>query len=152
MKGRYRVQVISKRLKYDFIISRNITILQGNSATGKTTLINMIAQYRSGTIPCQVICEKECYAFNSMNFIKGITDISQFQDSILFFEEDIDFVKTKEFAEIVKNSSCYFVIVRRDAIKTLPYSVESIYELSEDKKYGNVKQVCNIIQNTLAVY
>jgi hypothetical protein len=87
-----------------------------------------------------------------MNFIKGITDISQFQDSILFFEEDIDFVKTKEFAEIVKNSSCYFVIVRRDAIKTLPYSVESIYELSEDKKYGNVKQVCNIIQNTLAVY
>jgi hypothetical protein len=151
MKGRYRVQVISKRLKYDFTISRNITILQGNSATGKTTLINMIAQYRSGTIPCQVICEKECYAFNSMNFIKGITDISQFQDSILFFEEDIDFVKTKEFAEIVKNSSCYFVIVRRDAIKTLPYSVESIYELLEDKKYGNVKQVCNIIGNVVDI-
>jgi hypothetical protein len=84
-----------------------------------------------------------------MNFIKGITDISQFKDSILFFEEDIDFVKTKEFAEIVKNSNCYFVIVRRDAIKTLPYSVESIYEILEDKKYGNVKQVCNIIENVI---
>ena len=44
MKGRYRVIVQNNRLHYDFEIKRNITIIQGDSATGKTTLINMLRQ------------------------------------------------------------------------------------------------------------
>ncbi|MFC2472125.1 MAG: Fis family transcriptional regulator, partial [Lachnoanaerobaculum gingivalis] len=44
MKGTHRVVVSTKRLKYDFVIRRNITIIQGNSATGKTTLVDMIRE------------------------------------------------------------------------------------------------------------
>ena len=42
MKGKYRVVVSTKRLKYDFELHRNLTIIQGDSATGKTTMIDMI--------------------------------------------------------------------------------------------------------------
>ena len=42
MRGKYRVVVKNKRLHYEFEIKRNITIIKGDSATGKTTLINMI--------------------------------------------------------------------------------------------------------------
>lgn len=42
MKGSYEVIVQSRRLQYKFVIRRNITIIKGNSATGKTTLLEMI--------------------------------------------------------------------------------------------------------------
>lgn len=39
MRGKYRVVVKNKRLHYEFEIKRNITIIKGDSATGKTNLI-----------------------------------------------------------------------------------------------------------------
>ena len=47
MKGRYRVVVSSRRLRYDFELKRNLTIVRGDSATGKTTLVEMIQEYIS---------------------------------------------------------------------------------------------------------
>lgn len=45
MKGNYRVVLeLVGKYKYDFVINRNITILSGNSATGKTTLVSGIGQ------------------------------------------------------------------------------------------------------------
>ena len=39
MRGKHRVIVSTKRLKYDFELRRNLTIIRGDSATGKTTLV-----------------------------------------------------------------------------------------------------------------
>ena len=63
MKGKHRVVVSTKRLKYDFELRRNLTIIRGDSATGKTTLIDMIQDYvnnPSGT-PVELICDKKCF-------------------------------------------------------------------------------------------
>ena len=40
MRGKHRVILSTKRLKYDFEIRRNLTIIRGDSATGKTTLVD----------------------------------------------------------------------------------------------------------------
>ena len=45
MKGRYRIVVKNSSVRYDFEIRRNITIIKGDSATGKTTLVDMIREY-----------------------------------------------------------------------------------------------------------
>ena len=45
MKGSYAITVSNAKLRYDFTIRRNITIIKGNSATGKTTLVEMIREY-----------------------------------------------------------------------------------------------------------
>ena len=45
MKGKYHFKVRSKRALFDFTIRRNITILKGDSATGKTTLLHMLYEY-----------------------------------------------------------------------------------------------------------
>ena len=37
MKGAHRIIVETKKIKYDFTVKRNITILTGNSGSGKTT-------------------------------------------------------------------------------------------------------------------
>ena len=41
MKGKHKVIVSTKRLKYEFELRRNLTIIQGDSATGKTTLVEI---------------------------------------------------------------------------------------------------------------
>ena len=45
MKGKYSILVQNNRLRYEFTIYRNITIIRGDSATGKTTLLELLAAY-----------------------------------------------------------------------------------------------------------
>ena len=45
MKGKYSILVQNNRLRYEFTIYRNITIIRGDSATGKTTLLDLLAAY-----------------------------------------------------------------------------------------------------------
>ena len=42
MKGNIKVVVSTKKLRYELNLRRNITIIQGDSATSKTTLIQII--------------------------------------------------------------------------------------------------------------
>lgn len=42
MKGKHKIIVSTKRLKYEFELQRNLTIIQGDSATG-----NDISRYDS---------------------------------------------------------------------------------------------------------
>ena len=83
MKGMHRVIVSTKRLKYDFELRRNLTIVRGDSATGKTTLVDMIQDYvnnPSGT-PVELSCDKKCYVLAGTLWKEQLNGIS---DSIVF--------------------------------------------------------------------
>ena len=45
MKGKHNIVIESDKLKYEFSIKRNITVIQGDSASGKTTLVNLLNTY-----------------------------------------------------------------------------------------------------------
>ena len=45
MKGQQTLRIQSSHLRYDMTFSRNVTVIQGDSATGKTTLVDMIQEY-----------------------------------------------------------------------------------------------------------
>ena len=44
MKGRHHIVIESERLKYEFDIKRNFTVIQGESTTGKTTLVELLSE------------------------------------------------------------------------------------------------------------
>lgn len=139
MKGRHRIVVSTKRLKYDFEIRRNLTMIRGDSATGKTTLIDMIRDYvnnPSGT-PVDLTCDKKCYVLEGALWkeqLKGITD------SIIFIDEGNEFIKSVDFAEEIQKTDNYYVIATRESLPSLPYSVEEIYGIRTSGKYGTLKQ------------
>ena len=139
MKGKHRVIVSTKRLKYDFELRRNLTIIRGDSATGKTTLVEMIQDYvnnPSGT-PVELVCDKKCHVLEGTLWKEQLSGIS---DSIVFIDEGNEFIKTVEFAEEIQNSDNYYVIISREALPALPYSVEEIYGIRTSGKYGTLKQ------------
>ena len=140
MKGKHKVIVQNNRLHYEFEIKRNITIIQGNSATGKTTLINMLrdAENLGVSSGIQVVCDVPCRVLEGNNWKLILENIS---GSIIFIDEENVFINTEEFAESVRGSDNYFVLITRENLYNLPYSVEEIYGLHSSGKYQNTKKI-----------
>lgn len=140
MKGKFKFAVSGKRSSYTFSINRNITIIKGNSGTGKTTLLQMMYEY--------LLTGKQSgykVSTNASNYFVYIRDsvgrtwkdeLSNLEDTVIFIEENNDFIYSKEFAKFVQESGNYFVLVTRRAIKTLPYSIQEIYEITADSATG----------------
>lgn len=142
MKGKYHIVVQNNRLHYELTVRRNITIIRGDSATGKTTLINLIGQAaalgeNSGV---DVICERPCRTLggNDWNLI-----LPNIHGQIIFLDEENQFLKSHEFAAAVKASDNYFVIITREDLPNLPYSVEEIYGIHTSGKYHDLRRTYN---------
>ena len=139
MKGIHKVVVGTKYLKYEFELRRNLTIIRGDSATGKTTLVDMIRTHMNDgeSGPVTLNCDKGCYVVEG-NLWKG--QLNNIQDSIVFIDEGNEFVKTKDFARAIQQTDNYYVIVIREGLPALPYSVEEVYGIRTSGKYGSLKQ------------
>ena len=98
MKGKHKIVVSTKRLKYEFELHRNLTIIRGDSATGKTTLVDMIRIISITRLAHRwswfVI--KTCYVLEGSLWKAQLSEIS---DGIVFIDEGNEFIKTEEFAE-----------------------------------------------------
>lgn len=140
MKGKHRIVVKNNRLHYEFEIKRNITIIQGDSATGKTTLINMLRQAENlgESSGIDVISDVPCRMLEGKNW-KIILENSS--GNIFFIDEENSFINTEEFASMVKESDNYFVLITRENLYNLPYSVDEIYGLHESGKYHDTRKV-----------
>ena len=140
MKGKHRIVIQNNRLHYEFEIKRNITIIQGNSATGKTTLINMLRQAENlgASSGIDVVCDVPCRVLEGRNW-KLILENSP--GNIFFTDEENAFINTEEFAAAVRGSDNYFVLITRENLYNLPYSVEEIYGLHSSGKYHDTRQV-----------
>ena len=127
MKGKHRIVVQNKKIRYDFELQRNITIIRGDSATGKTTLVEMIQEYYDNGVDSgiELQCDKICIVLSGKNWEKQIKNI---EDSIVFIDEGSSFVSSKEFASAIQKTDNYYVIVTRESLETLSYSVSEIYE------------------------
>ena len=139
MKGIHKVVVGTKYLKYEFELRRNLTIIRGDSATGKTTLVDMIRTHMNDgeSGPVTLNCDKSCYVVEG-NLWKGQLD--NIQDSIVFIDEGNEFVRTKDFAGAIQQTDNYYVIVTREGLPALPYSVEEVYGIRTSGKYGTLKR------------
>lgn len=145
MLGRYEIEVYNKRVHYFLTIKRNITILQGHSATGKTELIRLISDYEQNGISSGVTvkCAAACTVLTNVDWENRLSRLSNY---IVFIDEAASFISSKSFAESVRGADNYFVIVSRDDLEQLPYSVDEIYGLrnvSNSSKYKAFKQVYN---------
>ena len=142
MKGMHRIIAQNKRIRYDFTIKRNITVIRGDSATGKTALVDMIREHfeNGAASGVELTCDKEC------TVLEGRTwggQLSMMRDCIVFIDEGNDFVMSIDFASAIQNTDNYYVIVTREGISALPYSVDEIYGIRDSGKYGTLRRTYN---------
>lgn len=140
MKGKYKVIVRNNKLHYEFEIKRNITIIQGDSATGKTTLINMLRQAENlgESSGVDVLSNVPCRILEGVSWKLILQNTA---GTIFFIDEENAFINTEEFAAEVRGSDNYFVLITRENLYNLPYSVEEIYGLHASGRYQNTKKI-----------
>ena len=141
MKGAYQIRVKNNRNSYSFELRRNITILRGESGRGKTTLFDMIYEYNrfgknSGVA---VSCDRELIALAGDDWE---TIIDKHPGTIIVIDEDSQFIRSKDFARVLRESDNYFLLITRNYLAELPISVDEIYELNgaKNKKFKKVYQ------------
>lgn len=145
MKGKYEIELYNNKVHYHLTVKRNITVLQGDSASGKSEMIRLLTAYNSRRESSGVtlICQKTCTVLTDEDWEMRL---SGYHDRIIFIDEGNAFLRSKKFASYVKNADNYFVIIYRDCLYELPYSIEEIYgfrESRDSQKYRNPKRVYN---------
>ena len=128
MKGTYKIKISNSKVSFSLELERNITIICGNSATGKTTLIGLIRDYeqlgKASGVTIQ--CKKPCRVLSNVDWKYRLDAI---HDSIVFLDEGNEFVRSQDFAQAIRGTDNYYVIINRESLSQLPYSVNSILKL-----------------------
>ena len=140
MKGRIEIRVSNSRASFHFTLERNITIVRGDSGTGKTTLYDMIAEHTrlgkdSGV---QIAAACACVALTDLDWQNQLRHT---QGSAVFIDEGATYLSSKEFAAAIRDTDNYYVIFNRENLHELPYSVEEIYEIKTSGKYHTFQKV-----------
>ncbi len=136
MRGTIHLSVQSVHLKYELDFSRNITILKGDSATGKTTLVDMIQEYvqNGQDTGINLSCECPCRVIAGNNWKEQLKVI---HGSLVFIDEGSRFVSSEDFAHTIRETDNYYVIITRESLGNLPYSVTEIYGIHSSGKYAH---------------
>ena len=122
MTGKYDVVLYNNKLHYHLTINRNITILRGYSASGKSELIRLLSAHNGNPASSGItlVCDRKCIVLTEENWkLYSCT----YTESIFFIDEGNSFLRKKEFADIVKGADNYFVIISREKLPQLPYSM-----------------------------
>lgn len=135
------LKVESTRVYYELELRYKLTLIIGDSATGKTTLINTINEANRNK---RIKIESE-YPVIIVNSMELLTSDIQLEKSRVYIidERDVD----NEFARLYnKSTNSYFIIISRDAINKISYSPESICTLQKDGR-NHYLQYINVIDS-----
>ena len=77
MRGEHQVVVRNNRVQIKLTVRRNLTVLQGNSATGKTTLLELIDAFDElGAVSGVVVnCDVPCKVLSGKNWLRDLREI-----------------------------------------------------------------------------
>ena len=132
----------SNNLMYILNLESRITIITGDSATGKSTLIRYIENYNKDSYnSIKIESEKELIHLTPV-MVRNKFELSE--DAIYFMDEG-DNVKSKEYFTLVNDTRYKFVIITRDtSYPSISYDVDDIYEIQHIR---NKNQLVRIYKN-----
>lgn len=132
MQGRHLINIISRKAEYHLELERKITVIKGDSGTGKSSMIRLISQYlelgRDSGVKLTVSSSAKIQVLTNMSDWYQV--LEGMENTILFIDENVRCLYDENFQRALWNADCYAVIVSRSGMFTaLPYAVLSIYEL-----------------------
>ena len=78
MKGKFKISVKNRFISFNFTLERNVTVLTGDSGTGKTKLINMVRDFsefgKSSGVTLK--CDKPCLVSVSYTHLTLPTNVN----------------------------------------------------------------------------
>lgn len=139
MIGKIRIKVSNQRNSYDFTLKRNITILRGNSGTGKTTLYDMVRDYNNlGKESGVKISGGKIAVLEGKNWERELDNLEK---TVVVIDEGSKFISSPEFAKKIAACDNYFLLITRNYLEQLPYSVDEIYRIKGRGKNKSLEKI-----------
>lgn len=136
MKGRFSLEIESRKVIYQLDIERKVTVIKGNSGTGKSSMIRILSDYvELGKDSGVRIRKSSDYEIKILeNRSDWPRDLEQAHNTVIFVDEDVRYLYEKHFQTMFQTADCYIVIISRSGMfQQLPYAISSIYELRTQK-------------------
>lgn len=133
MVTKHAITVQSGRgIQYKFEIHRKYTVIRGDSATGKTTLVNLIEDAvirKTATLSCDC----PCAVLPELNWELNLSALA---GTIIFIDENHPaLAQGHRLASLMAQSDNCYIIISRDKMSWIPYSYLEIYEIRTSGKY-----------------
>lgn len=97
--------------------------ITGTQAQKRPEFLRMMEDAQKGKFDLIITREVSRFARNTVDALS--------YDSIVFVDEGSTFVSSLDFARAIQHSDNYYVLVTREDLSTLPYSVNAILELKK---------------------
>lgn len=139
MHGNISISVYNARVRYEFTLHRNITVLCDEGATGKTSLIRMIRRAEessstkvevSNALPLTILDAQTWRVLTNNN--KNIKK-KRFPQ-VFVVDESAQFLASGDFADFVWSSGCYFLLITRENLSSLSCSTKEMYCLHTENR------------------
>ena len=94
MKGKYVISVVSRKATYKLELERKVSVIKGNSGTGKTSMLRLISEYlefgkKSGVKITIDASAALCVLTNSSDWEKILSSV---HDTVIFADEDVEYI------------------------------------------------------------
>jgi hypothetical protein len=140
METKHDILVQNKReVQFKLSINRKFTIIRGDSATGKTTLFQMVSDASSSrTTGVNISCGVPVIALYETGYKYELENES---GKIYVIDEDFSALRTKEFATLALKSDNCFIIITRESMPSIPYSYKEIYQIKTSGKFHSLERI-----------
>lgn len=149
MNGIISLTIQTARICYELAFERNISIVLGDSGTGKSLLCALLSQAKEGESDIKITLDSKYNYIVMPDVTVGSETTRSWQEivksasnTIFFIDEFCDCLHSGSFAEVIKYTQNYYVLITRKPHSELPYSVSSIYTL-ESSQSGRAVRIVN---------
>ena len=146
MVGSVNIKVYDNKVKYDLNVERRISVIVGDSGTGKSLLCDMVKNFKKNP-NISIVCN---YPVEVLDYVPvNIKEtLKSFENKIILIDEDCDILHNFEFQSSCLNYDIYFIIISRDLFcLNIPHSVYSIYKFKYSGKFIVNTKYCDFKLN-----
>lgn len=144
MNGEINLTVSTSQTMFQLVFDRNISVIRGDSGTGKSYLCDLLSKANIPDSGVTVSLDRELpiivmpeTTIDSPVALPWYKIIQNSKDTLFFIDENCDCLSGDPYnlSQIIRHTSNYYIIISRQKLADLPYSVHSIYELKADNSF-----------------
>lgn len=128
------LKITNPKVVFDLNLRRRVTIIRGESASGKTWMSEIIRVHDDVSF---VECERKVIVAPVVVAGRESETLPQYSGCILLIDESNGYALTKRYADAVMENDIWVVISAREVI-SYPYSADEVYSL---KTLGKIKRL-----------
>lgn len=126
-----KIKIESELINYNLEFSHRLNIVEGNSATGKSTLLKIIdGDESSGS---KIVSNYKLVHINN----KTLELISELKEDIVYIMDENDGINKENVTKILNLNKYKFIIISRELnLSQISYGIDQIYEIYQSGRYN----------------